>query len=125
LLESLGVRRATVIGRSTGGMLGIRYALMSPTEVEQLVLVDPISLEDWKARGVPWQSVDDWYRRELETTAERIRNYERSTYHAGNWDPSYEPWMQMLAGMYHFFRLMQVRAPDASGWRGTRLCSMT
>ena len=43
-------------------MLGIRYALMYPAEVEQLVLVDPIGLEDWKAKGVPWQSVDAWYR---------------------------------------------------------------
>jgi pimeloyl-ACP methyl ester carboxylesterase len=100
LLESLGVRRTTMIGHSTGGMLGIRYALMYPSEVEQLVLVDPIGLEDWKARGVPWQSVDAWYRRELETTAERIRSYERATYYAGTWNPAYEIWVQMLAGMY-------------------------
>jgi pimeloyl-ACP methyl ester carboxylesterase len=100
LLESLGVRRATVIGHSTGGMLGIRYALMYPSEVEQLVLVDPIGLEDWKALGVPWQSVDAWYQWELRTTAERIRTYERATYYAGTWQPSYEPWVQMLAGMY-------------------------
>jgi pimeloyl-ACP methyl ester carboxylesterase len=100
LLESLGVRRATVIGHSTGGMLGIRYALMYPSEVERLVLVDPIGLEDWKAHGVPWQSVDAWYRRELQTTAERIRAYERATYYAGTWEPAYERWVQMLAGMY-------------------------
>jgi pimeloyl-ACP methyl ester carboxylesterase len=100
LLESLGVRRATVIGHSTGGMLGIRYALMYPSEVEQLALVDPIGLEDWKARGVPWQSVDAWYRRELQTTAERIRTYERATYYAGTWAPAYERWVQMLAGLY-------------------------
>lgn len=100
LLESLGVNRATIIGHSTGGMLGIRYALMYPAAVEQLVLVDPIGLEDWKARGVPWQSVDAWYKRELQTTAERIRTYERATYYAGTWEPSYEKWVQMLAGMY-------------------------
>jgi pimeloyl-ACP methyl ester carboxylesterase len=100
LLESLGVRRATIIGHSTGGMLGIRYALMYPSEVEQLVLVDPIGLEDWKARGVPWQSVDALYRNELQTTAERIRSYQRATYYAGTWEPAYETWVQMLAGMY-------------------------
>ena len=59
-----------------------------------------IGLEDWKARGVPWQSVDGWYRRELQTTAERIRSYERATYYAGTWEPTYERWVQMLAGMY-------------------------
>jgi len=100
LLTKLGVARATVIGHSTGGMLGIRYALMYPADVEQLVLVDPIGLEDWKAKGVPWQSVDDWNRRERATTADRIRDYERSTYYAGTWQPDYEPWVQMLAGMY-------------------------
>ena len=100
LLQSLGVRRAAVIGHSTGGMLGVRYALMYPSEVEHLVLVDPIGLEDWKARGVPWQSVDALYQRELRTTAERIRSYERATYYAGAWKPAYERWVQMLAGLY-------------------------
>ena len=99
LLAELGVSRVTVIGHSTGGMLGIRYALMYPGEVEQLVLVDPIGLEDWKAEGVPWQSVDDWYARERATTADRIRGYERATYYAGTWQPEYERWVQMLAGM--------------------------
>lgn len=51
LLASLGISRVTMIGHSTGGMLGIRYALMYPDEVDQLVLVDPIGLEDWKARA--------------------------------------------------------------------------
>ena len=100
LLASLGIARATILGHSTGGMLGIRYALMYPGDVEQLVLVDPIGLEDWKAKGVPWQSVDGWYQQELRTTADSIRDYERQTYYAGTWQPGYEPWVQMLAGMY-------------------------
>jgi len=100
LLTSLGITRAIVMGHSTGGMLAIRYALMYPSEVEHLVLVDPIGLEDWRARGVPWQSLDVLYQRELKTTAERIRSYERATYYAGAWDPAYERWVQMLAGMY-------------------------
>jgi pimeloyl-ACP methyl ester carboxylesterase len=100
LLESIGIHRVTVIGHSTGGMLGVRYALMYPSEVEQLVLVDPIGLEDWKARGVPWESVDALYRSALQTTAKSIRAYERATYYAGTWDPAYERWVQMLAGMY-------------------------
>jgi pimeloyl-ACP methyl ester carboxylesterase len=100
LLASIGLDRAIVIGHSTGGMLGIRYGLMYPADVDQLVLVDPIGLEDWKAEGVPWQSVDAWYQQELKTTADSIRNYERATYYAGTWEPRYEPWVQMLAGMY-------------------------
>jgi pimeloyl-ACP methyl ester carboxylesterase len=100
LLESLGVSRATMIGHSTGGMLAIRYALMYPHETQQLVLVNPIGLEDWKAKGVPSLSVDQWYARELKTTADGIRRYEQSTYYAGHWRADYEPWVQMLAGMY-------------------------
>ena len=89
-----------MIGHSTGGMLAIRYALMYPQETQQLVLVNPIGLEDWKAKGVPSLSVDQWYERELKTTADGIRRYEQSTYYAGHWRADYEPWVQMLAGMY-------------------------
>ncbi|BDT60798.1 alpha/beta hydrolase [Massilia varians] len=100
LLASIGVKNAIVMGHSTGGMLAVRYGLMYPEQAEQLVLVNPIGLEDWKAVGVPSLGVDKWYERELQTTAERIRNYEKSTYYVNTWKPEYEPWVQMLAGMY-------------------------
>ena len=100
LLGSIGIERATLIGHSTGGMLAVRYALMFPDTLDQLVLVDPIGLEDWKAKGVPWQGVDAWYRQEARTTADSIRDYERTTYYADSWEPRFEPWVQMLAGMY-------------------------
>ena len=60
LLASLGISRVIIIGHSIGGMLGMRYTLTFPDDVEQLVLVNPIGLEDWKAKGVPWQSIDGW-----------------------------------------------------------------
>ncbi|HEY6912083.1 MAG TPA: alpha/beta hydrolase [Myxococcales bacterium] len=100
LLEKLGVARAVLISHSTGGMLAARYALLYPQQVEQLVLVNPIGLEDWKALGVPWRSVDEWYARELKTSADGIRQYEQATYYSGQWRPDYERWVQMLAGMY-------------------------
>jgi pimeloyl-ACP methyl ester carboxylesterase len=74
--------------------------LTYPAYTDQLVLVDPIGLEDWKAKGVPPISVDQWYERELHTTADRIREYEKNTYFAGQWRPEYEASVQMLAGMY-------------------------
>lgn len=100
LLESIGVKEATIVGHSTGGMLAVRYALMYPKATQQLVLVNPIGLEDWKALGVPPLSVDYWYARELKTTADGIRRYEQGTYYAGEWSPAFERWVQMLAGMY-------------------------
>ena len=75
-------------------------ALMFPEEVEQLVLVNPIGLEDWKAEGVPVPTVDPWYQRELQVTAERIRAYERATYYAGQWRPEFEPPVGMLVGLF-------------------------
>ncbi|MGA2187907.1 MAG: alpha/beta hydrolase [Steroidobacteraceae bacterium] len=99
LLTFLGVANATLIAHSTGGMIAVRYALMYPKETEQLVLVNPIGLEDWKAKGVPSISIDDWYRRELKVNAESIRRYEQATYFAGQWKAEYEPWVQMYAGL--------------------------
>ncbi len=99
LLASLGVTDPVLVAHSTGGMIAARYALMYPKEVSALVLVNPIGLEDWKALGVPWLSVDQWNEREKATTAERIRAYEQATYYAGQWRPEYDRWVNMLAGL--------------------------
>ncbi|NWN47534.1 alpha/beta hydrolase [Pseudomonas sp. MAFF 301514] len=99
LLETLGVQKATLIGHSTGGMLATRYALMYPAQTEQLALVNPIGLEDWKALGVPSLSVDQWYARELNVSAEGIRKYQLNTYYVGRWKPEYERWVDMYAGL--------------------------
>ncbi|MGO2489214.1 MAG: alpha/beta fold hydrolase [Pseudomonas taetrolens] len=99
LLTSLGIDKASVVGHSTGGMLATRYALMYAPETEKLVLVNPIGLEDWKALGVPWRTIDQWYERELKLSAEGIRKYEQSTYYGGRWKPEYDRWVDMLAGL--------------------------
>jgi pimeloyl-ACP methyl ester carboxylesterase len=99
LLTSLGIGEVRLLAHSTGGMIAVRYALMYPGETKQLLLVNPIGLEDWKARGVPAISVDDWYARELKTNADGIRRYEQGTYYAGHWSDEYEIWVQMLAGL--------------------------
>ncbi|MGN7743823.1 alpha/beta fold hydrolase [Pseudomonas sp. 22526] len=99
LLDRLGVQQVSLLGHSTGGMLATRYALQYPEQVQQLALVNPIGLEDWKALGVPYRSVDQWYARELKLSAEGIRNYERSTYYGGRWQPEFERWVDMLAGL--------------------------
>ncbi|MBE7185205.1 MAG: alpha/beta hydrolase [Methylobacterium mesophilicum] len=100
LLDSLGVRKATVIGHSMGGMLAARYALMFPDRVEKLVLVNPIGLEDWQAKSVPYQTLDDAYAAELKTDFETIKAYEQRVYYSGKWKPEYGQWVTMLAGMY-------------------------
>lgn len=99
LLASLKINKATIVGHSTGGMLATRYALMYPQQVAKLVLVNPIGLEDWKAKGVPWRSVDQWYQRELQLSAKSIHDYELKTYYVGKWKAEYDRWVDMLAGL--------------------------
>jgi pimeloyl-ACP methyl ester carboxylesterase len=99
LLASLGIEKSVVIGHSTGGMLAAHYTLLYPTDVSQLVMVNPVGLEDWTAKGIPPITVDQWYARELKTNADAIRAYEKSTYYAGQWQDRYERWVQMLAGL--------------------------
>ncbi len=100
LTDSLGIHRLIIMGHSMGGMLAFRYALLYPEQVEALVVVNPLGLEDWKAKGVPYQTIDSIYRNQLHTTFESIKNYELHTYYVGQWRPQYDRWVEMLAGMY-------------------------
>jgi pimeloyl-ACP methyl ester carboxylesterase len=99
LLQKAGVTKVALLGHSTGGMLATRFALMYPQAVSHLVMVNPIGLEDWKALGVPYRSVDQWFERELKLTADSVRSYEKSTYYMNRWKPAYEKWVDMLAGL--------------------------
>jgi pimeloyl-ACP methyl ester carboxylesterase len=81
-------------------MLAIRYALMYPAETGALVLVNPIGLEDWKAKGVPLATIDELYAKERKTTAESIKRYQQAVYYHGEWRPAYDRWVAMLASMY-------------------------
>lgn len=100
LLHELKIEKAVVIGHSMGGMLATRYALRYPHAVEQLVLVNPIGLEDWQAEGVPWASIDKAYEGELKTSFASIKAYQQKVYYDGDWKPAYDRWVSMLAGMY-------------------------
>jgi pimeloyl-ACP methyl ester carboxylesterase len=97
LLQSLGVSRVAVVGHSMGGMLATRFALMYPDVASELVLVNPLGLEDWKT-VVPYRSVDAWYERELAQTPEKLRAYQRDAYYGGAWRPEYEPYLESAIG---------------------------
>lgn len=100
LLKSLGIERAVVLGHSMGGMLAARFALMYPQTVERLVMVNPLGLEDWQAKGVPYATLDAAFQGELKTSAESIKAYQLRFYYNGNWKPEYDRWVGMSAGMY-------------------------
>jgi pimeloyl-ACP methyl ester carboxylesterase len=100
LLVSVGIERATIIGHSMGGMLAARFAISYPRAVEQLVLVNPIGLEDWQAEGVPYATIDELYGAELKTSFDSIKAYQQRFYYNGQWRAEYDRWVGMLAGMY-------------------------
>ena len=100
LLVSVGVECATIIGHSMGGMLAARFAISYPRAVEQLILVNPIGLEDWQAEGVPYATIDELYGAELKTSFDSIKAYQQRFYYNGQWRPEYDRWAGMLAGMY-------------------------
>lgn len=113
LLEALHVEKAVVLGHSMGGMLATRFALMYPALTEKLVLLNPIGLEDWAERGVPYRGLEGWYARGLKTTAEGIKRYQLESYYDGDWQPAYQRWVDMLAGMTTdpaYPRMAQVQA---------------
>lgn len=101
LLTILGIENVTLIGHSMGGMLATRFSLMYPANVTELVLVNPIGLEDWKALGVPWQPLDTSWATELSSNYTTIRAYEQSTYYVNSWNTSYDIWVNMLNKIYH------------------------
>ena len=96
LMEILGIEKVTLIGHSMGGMLATRFSLMFPTNVTELVLVNPIGLEDWKALGIPWQDLDTTYASERVSNYASIRAYEQATYYVGTWSPAYDIWSTCL-----------------------------
>ncbi|KAI1350954.1 alpha/beta hydrolase [Xylaria sp. FL0043] len=100
LLRALGIANVTLIGHSLGGMTSIRYGLMYPNTIDELVLVNPLGLEDWKALGVPYQDIETLYAAETASNYTTIRAYQQATYYVNTWDPSYDVWVNMLADIY-------------------------
>lgn len=117
LLAGLGVERSILIGHSMGGMLATRYALSFPDDTAALVLVNPIGLEDWSAKGVPGRTIDELLDAERKTDATRIKAYQQKTYYDGRWRPEFDRWVEMLASTYRgpdgeSAALSQARASD-------------
>ncbi len=94
LLDALGVERVVVVGHSMGGMLATRFALMYPASVTHLVLEDPVGLEDYRDI-VPYASVEELYRNELNATEESIRRYHKGYY--VRWQPAYDEYATVAA----------------------------
>ena len=91
---------------------------MFPERTEQLALVNPIGLEDWKALGVPYRTVDENYAQELKTTPESIREYERMSYFGGQWNSALTSDMIFTQPVLYEFPLVATRTLLIIGQRG-------
>jgi pimeloyl-ACP methyl ester carboxylesterase len=101
LLAALGIDEVTVIGHSMGGMIAARYGLMYPDTVQQLILVDPLGLEDWVAKGVPYLAIDETYKSQVVQNFTTLKEYEQASYfYNATWEPAYNTWVDMLANIY-------------------------
>jgi pimeloyl-ACP methyl ester carboxylesterase len=92
LLDELGVKEVAVVGHSMGGMLATRFALMFPQVAKQLVLENPIGLEDYRAK-VPYQPVEANYKNTLGQTEDSLRKFIGSYF--AHWKDAYEPYVQV------------------------------
>ncbi len=86
------------MGHSMGGMLATRFALTYPAMTEQLVSVNPLGLEDGRAKGVPWSSVDELQRRAQHHRRQRAGLSAHCLLRAAAWKPEYDKWVEMQAG---------------------------
>ena len=105
-LTQLGVGRATVVGHSMGGQIGIFLALDHPERVSRLVLTSPAGLETFSPGEGRWMQQYWTEGRALEADEDAIR----ANFHMNfaQWDEGVE-------------RLMaeRVRAAGSEGFRGT------
>lgn len=89
LLNSLKIDHYKVVGHSMGGMLATTMALNYAQSIEQLILINPIGLEPY-LDYVEIKDPEFFYQNELNSSPEKIRNYQKENYYAGTWKPAYE-----------------------------------
>ncbi|WP_372654647.1 alpha/beta fold hydrolase [Halobacteriovorax sp.] len=97
LLKSLNIKKYTVVGHSMGGMLAVHMSSMFKTEVEKLVLVNPIGLETYLDL-VEFKDPEFFYGNEKKKTVEMFRNYQKKFYYDGDWNDSYEELLTPFKG---------------------------
>ena len=87
VLDAARIAQVALVGHSMGGMLATRFALMYPQMVTHLVLENPIGLEDYRS-FVPYVTVEEAYKAELNASEEGILNYHKGYY--VQWRPEYD-----------------------------------
>ncbi|QDU55945.1 alpha/beta fold hydrolase [Aeoliella mucimassa] len=97
LMQSLGIEKSIVVGHSMGGMLASRFALLYPEATTQLILVNPIGLENY-LQYVQYKDVQFFFENELGSTPEKIVEYQKKNYYDGAWNGRYAALTLPLVG---------------------------
>lgn len=103
LMDSLGIKKSIILGHSMGGMLASRFALMYPEATEQLILLNPIGLENY-LQYVQYKDTDFFYNNESRKTPQGIRSYQQKNYYDGKWTDKYDELTHFMIG--------QIQGPD-------------
>lgn len=95
LLDALKIGKAAIVGHSMGGMLAVRFARNYPERTSQLVLENPIGLEDYRFK-IPAQSTPELFQAELKNTdADKYRAFLKRYF--VTWSPAYESFVEVKA----------------------------
>lgn len=103
LMDSLDIKESIVLGHSMGGMLASRFALMYPETTEELILLNPIGLENY-LQYVDYKDTNFFYKNELAKTPESVKRYQQKNYYAGEWNATYSSLTDFITG--------QIQGPD-------------
>lgn len=104
LQVSLGIEESIVVGHSMGGMLATRFALLYPEQTTQLLLVNPIGLENYLEHA-GYKDVAFFLEGERSRTPDGLRAYQQKNYYDGQWAPEYEALLE--------FQIGWMKGPDA------------
>ena len=97
LLDSLNITSTQLIAHSMGGMLASRFSLMYKDIVTNLILINPIGLENY-LEYVEYKDISFFYNKELQIKPENIINYQKKNYYDGQWNENYEIQASHLIG---------------------------
>jgi pimeloyl-ACP methyl ester carboxylesterase len=97
LMDELNIENSIIVGHSMGGMLASRFALLYPDVTQQLILVNPIGLENY-LQYVQYQDIGFFFENEKKGSAEKIQAYQQKNYYDGVWNEQYEQLTVPLVG---------------------------
>lgn len=97
LMQHLNVEKFILVGHSMGGMLATHYSHFYPDDVTQLILINPIGLEDYLAK-VEIKDSDVFYNNERKKTLAGARAYQKNNYYDGKWSDAYEDLLAPMKG---------------------------